>query len=98
MLLHEQQLEMLERLATEVIPVVRREAPTTLWTGQDPDGRRPAFTGRQVADAVAIIDSPTPTTSRSTPAASTSGTARQTFTLRVRSAASRQPPPVLLGT
>jgi alkanesulfonate monooxygenase SsuD/methylene tetrahydromethanopterin reductase-like flavin-dependent oxidoreductase (luciferase family) len=59
MLPHEQQLEMLERLATEVIPVVRREVPTTLWTDQDPYGRRPAFTGRQVPDAAAIIDSPT---------------------------------------
>ena len=38
MLPHEQQLEMLERLATEVIPVVRRQAPTTLWTDQDPYG------------------------------------------------------------
>jgi alkanesulfonate monooxygenase SsuD/methylene tetrahydromethanopterin reductase-like flavin-dependent oxidoreductase (luciferase family) len=59
MLPHEQQLEMLERLATEVIPVVRRAAPTTLWTGQDPYGRRPAFTGRQVPDAAAVIDSST---------------------------------------
>jgi alkanesulfonate monooxygenase SsuD/methylene tetrahydromethanopterin reductase-like flavin-dependent oxidoreductase (luciferase family) len=59
MLPHEQQLEMLERLATEVIPVVRREAPTTLWTDQDPYGRRPAFTGRQVTDAAAVIDSST---------------------------------------
>jgi alkanesulfonate monooxygenase SsuD/methylene tetrahydromethanopterin reductase-like flavin-dependent oxidoreductase (luciferase family) len=57
MLPHEQQLEMLERLATEVIPVVRRAAPTTLWTDQDPYGRRPAFTGRQVPDAAGVIDS-----------------------------------------
>jgi alkanesulfonate monooxygenase SsuD/methylene tetrahydromethanopterin reductase-like flavin-dependent oxidoreductase (luciferase family) len=56
MLPHEQQLEMLERLATEVIPVVRREAPTTLWTDQDPYGSRPAFTGRQVPDAAAVVD------------------------------------------
>jgi alkanesulfonate monooxygenase SsuD/methylene tetrahydromethanopterin reductase-like flavin-dependent oxidoreductase (luciferase family) len=59
MLPHEQQLEMLERLATEVIPVVRRAAPTTLWTDQDPYGRRPAFTGRQVPDAAGVIDSST---------------------------------------
>jgi alkanesulfonate monooxygenase SsuD/methylene tetrahydromethanopterin reductase-like flavin-dependent oxidoreductase (luciferase family) len=59
MLPHEQQLEMLERLATEVIPVVRREAPTTLWTDQDPYGRRPACTGREVPDAAAVIDSST---------------------------------------
>jgi alkanesulfonate monooxygenase SsuD/methylene tetrahydromethanopterin reductase-like flavin-dependent oxidoreductase (luciferase family) len=58
MLPHEQQLEMLERLATEVIPVVRREVPTTLWTDQDPYGGRPAFTGRQVRDAAAVIESP----------------------------------------
>lgn len=57
MLPHEQQLEMLERLATEVIPVVRRETPTTLWTDQDPYGGRPAFTGRQTPDAAAVIES-----------------------------------------
>ena len=56
MLPHEQQLEMLERLAGEVIPVVRRAAPTTLWTDQDPYGGRPAFTGGEVADAAAIVD------------------------------------------
>jgi alkanesulfonate monooxygenase SsuD/methylene tetrahydromethanopterin reductase-like flavin-dependent oxidoreductase (luciferase family) len=59
MLPHEQQLEMLERLATEVIPVVRREAPTTLWTDRDPYGGRPAFAGRQAPDAAAVIDSRT---------------------------------------
>jgi hypothetical protein len=57
MLPHEQQLEMLERVATEVIPVVRREAPTTLWTDLDPYGGRPAFAGRQSPDAAAVIDS-----------------------------------------
>jgi alkanesulfonate monooxygenase SsuD/methylene tetrahydromethanopterin reductase-like flavin-dependent oxidoreductase (luciferase family) len=56
MLPHEQQLEMLERLATEVIPVVRHQAPTTLWTDQDPYGGRPAFAGRQVTDAAAVIE------------------------------------------
>jgi hypothetical protein len=56
MLPHEQQLEMLERLATEVIPVVRRELPTTLWTDQDPYGGRPAFAGRQTPDAAAVIE------------------------------------------
>jgi alkanesulfonate monooxygenase SsuD/methylene tetrahydromethanopterin reductase-like flavin-dependent oxidoreductase (luciferase family) len=56
MLPHEQQLEMLERLATEVIPVVRREAPTTLWTDLDPYGGRPAVAGRQAPDAAAIVD------------------------------------------
>jgi alkanesulfonate monooxygenase SsuD/methylene tetrahydromethanopterin reductase-like flavin-dependent oxidoreductase (luciferase family) len=58
MLPHEQQLEMLERLASEVIPVVRQEAPTTLWTDQDPYGGRPAFTGRQAPNAAAVIDTP----------------------------------------
>lgn len=57
MLPHEQQLEMLERLAAEVIPVVRREVPTTLWSDEDPYGGRPAFTGRQIPDAAAVIDS-----------------------------------------
>jgi alkanesulfonate monooxygenase SsuD/methylene tetrahydromethanopterin reductase-like flavin-dependent oxidoreductase (luciferase family) len=56
MLPHEQQLEMLERLATEVIPVVRGQAPTTLWTDQDPYGGRPAWAGRQVPDAAAVIE------------------------------------------
>lgn len=44
------------RLATEVIPVVRRQAPTTLWTDQDPYGGRPACAGRQVPDAAAVIE------------------------------------------
>ncbi|MEV0069949.1 LLM class flavin-dependent oxidoreductase [Amycolatopsis sp. NPDC050768] len=56
MLPHEQQLEMLERFAAEVIPVVRKEAPTTLWTDADPYGARPAFAGKQVPDAAALID------------------------------------------
>jgi alkanesulfonate monooxygenase SsuD/methylene tetrahydromethanopterin reductase-like flavin-dependent oxidoreductase (luciferase family) len=43
----EEQLHILERLATEVIPVVRRHAPTTLWGEQDPYGSRPAFAGGQ---------------------------------------------------
>lgn len=56
MLPHEQQLDMLERLATEVVPVVRRAAPTNLWTDEDPYGGRPAVTGRQSADAAAAIE------------------------------------------
>ena len=35
----EQQLEILERFATDVIPVLRRELPTTLWTEDDPGAR-----------------------------------------------------------
>ncbi len=56
MIPHEQQLEMLERLAAEVLPVVRKAAPTTLWTDADPYGGRPAFAGRTVPDAASVID------------------------------------------
>ena len=56
MLPFEHQLEMLERLATDVIPVVRRAAPTTLWTDADPYGGRPAVHGATVPDAAALID------------------------------------------
>jgi alkanesulfonate monooxygenase SsuD/methylene tetrahydromethanopterin reductase-like flavin-dependent oxidoreductase (luciferase family) len=52
----EEQLHILERFSTEVIPVVQKEAPTTLWTEEDPYGARPAFAGRQVSDAAAIIE------------------------------------------
>ena len=41
MIPYEQQLDMLERLATEVIPVVRTHVQTTLWSGEDPYGGRP---------------------------------------------------------
>jgi hypothetical protein len=44
------------RCSTEAIPVVRREAPTTLWTHEDPYGNRPAFDGRQTIDATAVIE------------------------------------------
>jgi alkanesulfonate monooxygenase SsuD/methylene tetrahydromethanopterin reductase-like flavin-dependent oxidoreductase (luciferase family) len=56
MIPHEQQLNMLERLAAEVIPVVRKAAPTTLWSDQDPYGGRPAAHGRTVADAATEIE------------------------------------------
>jgi alkanesulfonate monooxygenase SsuD/methylene tetrahydromethanopterin reductase-like flavin-dependent oxidoreductase (luciferase family) len=59
MIPHEQQMDMLERLAAEVIPVIREQAPTTLWTGQDPYGGRPAFAGRTVPDAAAVIEAAT---------------------------------------
>jgi alkanesulfonate monooxygenase SsuD/methylene tetrahydromethanopterin reductase-like flavin-dependent oxidoreductase (luciferase family) len=55
MIPHEQQLDMLERLATEVLPVVRREVKTTLWSDDDPYGGRPAFAGRTISDAAAVI-------------------------------------------
>jgi len=56
MIPHEQQLDMLERLASEVIPIVRRAAPTTLWSDQDPYGGRPAAYGRVAADAAAAVE------------------------------------------
>ncbi|MDQ0632105.1 alkanesulfonate monooxygenase SsuD/methylene tetrahydromethanopterin reductase-like flavin-dependent oxidoreductase (luciferase family) [Arthrobacter pascens] len=37
----EQQLDILERFALEVIPAVRAAAPTTLWEAGDPYGNRP---------------------------------------------------------
>lgn len=40
-----QQLDILERFATDVIPAVRAAAPTTLWETADPYGRRPEFAG-----------------------------------------------------
>lgn len=46
----EQQLEVLERFAAEVIPAVRREVTTTLWQDGDPYARRPAFAGGRGAD------------------------------------------------
>lgn len=39
----EQQLDMVERFAAEIIPTIRREAPTTLWEKGDPYAARPAF-------------------------------------------------------
>jgi hypothetical protein len=52
-------MDMLSRLAAEVIPVVRKHAPTTLWTDEDPYGGRPAFAGRTVPDAAAVIEGAT---------------------------------------
>lgn len=51
----EQQLELLARFATEVIPAVRAAAPSTLWESGDPYAGRPAFAGAHVSDAAAII-------------------------------------------
>jgi alkanesulfonate monooxygenase SsuD/methylene tetrahydromethanopterin reductase-like flavin-dependent oxidoreductase (luciferase family) len=56
MLPFDQQTEMLQRFATEVIPVVRRETSTTLWSEQDPYGLRPEFAGAQIPDAAAVIE------------------------------------------
>ncbi|MEU4519025.1 hypothetical protein AB0F52_09950 [Amycolatopsis sp. NPDC024027] len=51
MIPHEQRLDMLERFASEVVPVVGKAAPTTLWTDGDPYGGRPAVHGRTAVDA-----------------------------------------------
>ncbi|UVJ39292.1 LLM class flavin-dependent oxidoreductase [Arthrobacter sp. CJ23] len=51
----EQQLDILERFALEVIPAIRAAAPTTLWESADPYGGRPAFAGASEADAAATI-------------------------------------------
>jgi len=56
MIPHEQQLDMLSRLAAEVILVVRKHAPTTLWADEDPYAGRPALAGRTVPDAAAVIE------------------------------------------
>ena len=56
MLPFDQQTEMLQRFATEVIPIVRRETSTTLWSEQDPYGLRPEFAGAQIPDAAAVIE------------------------------------------
>ncbi|MFE6255984.1 LLM class flavin-dependent oxidoreductase [Agromyces sp. NPDC057865] len=50
----EQQHDLLERLATEVVPVLRRELPTTLWGSGDPYATRPSSAGGR-ADAAAPI-------------------------------------------
>jgi len=51
----DQQLELLERFAAEVIPAVRAAAPTTLWEEADPYGGRPAVAGAHEPDAAARI-------------------------------------------
>jgi alkanesulfonate monooxygenase SsuD/methylene tetrahydromethanopterin reductase-like flavin-dependent oxidoreductase (luciferase family) len=56
MIPHEQQLDMLERFAAEVVPVVAAAAPTTLWSAQDPYGGRPAVHRRVTANAAARIE------------------------------------------
>ncbi|KQM80610.1 LLM class flavin-dependent oxidoreductase [Agromyces sp. Leaf222] len=53
----EQQHEQLDRLASEVFPVLRREFPTTLWGEGDPYAARPAFAGGSETDAAAIVES-----------------------------------------
>ncbi|WP_104088177.1 LLM class flavin-dependent oxidoreductase [Arthrobacter sp. GMC3] len=50
-----QQLSLLERFATDVIPAVKAAAPTTLWEAGDPYALRPAFAGAQEPDAATTI-------------------------------------------
>ena len=56
MIPHEQQLDMLERFASEVVPVVRAAAPTALLSDLDPYGGRPAAHGLTAVDAAASIE------------------------------------------
>ena len=52
----EQQLEILERFALEVIPAVRAAAPTTLWAAGDPYAGRPeSARGATEPDAAARV-------------------------------------------
>ncbi|NYD67307.1 LLM class flavin-dependent oxidoreductase [Agromyces atrinae] len=51
----EQQYEILERFAAEVVPVVRREFPTTLWGEGDPYATRPAVHGATEKDAASAV-------------------------------------------
>jgi hypothetical protein len=51
----EQQLEILERFASEVVPAVRAAAPTTLWEAGDPFGGRSEFAGATEPDAAAAV-------------------------------------------
>ena len=52
----EQQHELLERFAAEVVPTARREFPTTLWGDGDPYAARPSVAGASEADAAAVVD------------------------------------------
>jgi hypothetical protein len=51
----EQQLDILERFALEVVPAVRASAPTTLWESADPFGGRPGFAGATQPDAAGTV-------------------------------------------
>ncbi|MCU1548281.1 MAG: class flavin-dependent oxidoreductase [Arthrobacter sp.] len=51
----EQQLDILERFALEVIPAVRAAAPTTLWAAGDPYAGRPEIQGATEPDAAARV-------------------------------------------
>lgn len=53
----EQQVELLERFAAEVAPVLRREFASTLWGPGDPYADRPAVFGGTATDAAAQIES-----------------------------------------
>lgn len=51
----EQQLEILERFALEIVPAVRAAATTTLWEPSDPFGGRPEFAGATSPDAAETV-------------------------------------------
>jgi alkanesulfonate monooxygenase SsuD/methylene tetrahydromethanopterin reductase-like flavin-dependent oxidoreductase (luciferase family) len=51
----EQQLDILERFALEVIPAVRAAAPTSLWESADPFGGRPESAGATEPDAASTV-------------------------------------------
>lgn len=51
----EQQLGLLFRFATEIMPAVRAAAPTTLWEPEDPHAGRPGFAGAVIHDATGTV-------------------------------------------
>ncbi|MGA1835499.1 LLM class flavin-dependent oxidoreductase [Herbiconiux sp. 11R-BC] len=53
----EQQLEILERFATEVVPALRDALPSTLWGPHDPFAGRPSAFGATSPDASAAVES-----------------------------------------
>ena len=63
----EQQLEILERFALEVIPAVRASAPSSLWEASDPFGGRPEFAGATEPDAQHVSGGTVPTRMVSSP-------------------------------
>ena len=52
----EQQHDLLERFAAEVVPTARREFPTTLWGAGDPYSERPSVTGAGQPDAASVVE------------------------------------------
>ncbi|KQQ93001.1 luciferase [Leifsonia sp. Leaf325] len=52
----EQQHDLLERFAAEVVPTARREFPTTLWGAGDPYAERPSVAGAGQQDAASVVE------------------------------------------